>query len=93
MENIAILIIKVSGPGSSYIKIIVVFETTLARFFATKFARNNRKLMIHLYLLFIFWGPRLVDLSYIGRDICNIIQVENILIMDSQLGPLEDSET
>ena len=78
MENIAILIIKVSGPGSSYIKIIVVFETTLARFFATKFAQNNRKLMIHLYLLFIFWGPRLQNLSYIGTR-CECFEIFAIL--------------
>ena len=79
MENIAILIIKVSGPGSSYIKIIVVFETTLARFFATKFARNNRKLMIHLYLLFIFWGPSLLNLSYIGTRCCERLEIFAIL--------------
>ena len=52
--------------------------------------------MIHLYLLFIFWGPKVYwrrCCQPASPDICNIIQVENILIMESQLGPLEEIET
>ena len=33
------------------------------------------------------------EVVFPSSDICNIIQVENILIMDSQLGPLEEIET
>ena len=55
--------------------------------------------MIHLYLLFIFWGPSLLKSLYwdevlsASSDICSFVQVENILIMESQLGPQQEIET